>query len=43
MVNVDDVRDPKVIFEKMLGIEKLTGGFIPPNPRRLNRWTMYML
>jgi len=26
MVNGDDVRDPKVNFEKMLGIEKLTGG-----------------
>ena len=34
---------PKVIFEKMLEIEKLTGGFNPPNPRRLNHWTMYML
>jgi|SRR6218665_2425739 len=26
MVNGDDVRDPKVIFEKKLGVEKLTGG-----------------
>src|SRR6218665_523668 len=33
---------PKVIFEKMMGVEKLTEGFNPPNPQRLNHWTMYV-
>src|SRR6218665_951847 len=33
---------PKVIFQKMLRVEKLPEGFNPPNPQRLNHWTMYV-